>query len=155
MYSSDEDGDNEQEYPSLDSDAVSPRGSEPTSLTESMQLMDSILNDNRIDRIDKIDKLEAILSAATNLPTENESSVDPFGSKCCCNCHKVSNNANRSAYFNDNVRILSPTNCFVSTQGNTENDSLLVRENQCNVATQTLSTGDVVVTKIFFNETTE
>lgn len=155
MYSSDEDGDNDQEYPSLDSDAISPRSSEPTSLTESMQLMDSILNDNKIDRLDKIDKLEAILSAATHLPTENEQSLEPFSGKCCCNCHKVSNNANRSAYFNENVRILSPTNCFVSAQGGVENHSSHVNENYCNVATQTLSTGDVVVTKIFFNESAE
>lgn len=39
------------------SDMTSPRNSEPTSLTESMQLVDSILSDNKIDRLDKIDKL--------------------------------------------------------------------------------------------------
>ncbi|KAF5294367.1 hypothetical protein FQR65_LT10820 [Abscondita terminalis] len=142
-YSSEDDVDNDNEYPSLDSDALSPRNSEPTSLTESMQLMDSILNDNKIDRFVKIDKLEAILSAATHLPNENE---------CCCNCHKISN-ASRSAYFNENVRILSPTNCYVSIQSN--EDDYSHNANQCTSATQTLSTGDVVITKIYFNDAAE
>ncbi|KAK4878760.1 hypothetical protein RN001_011266 [Aquatica leii] len=148
-YSSDEDGDNEQEYPSLDSDVVSPRSSEPTSLTESMQLMDSILNDNKIDRLVKIDKLEAILSAATHLPNEND-----FDNKCCCNCHKISN-VNRSAYFNENVRIVSPTNCYISIQSNEDYSAPNIKDNQSTCATQTLSTGDVVITKIYFNDAAE
>lgn len=151
MYSSDEDGENDQEYPSLDSDIVSPRTSEPTSLTESMQLMDSILNDHKIDRLDKIDKLEAILSAATHLPNENETPTESFPSKCCCNCHKVSNNVNRNAYFNENVRILSPTNCFISIQ----DEETAIKDDHYNIATQTLSTGEIVITKIFFNENAE
>lgn len=55
---------------------ISPRNSEPTSLTESMQLMDLILSDNKMERFEKIDKLEAILSAAALLPTENVNNVD-------------------------------------------------------------------------------
>uniref|UniRef100_A0A1Y1JWE7 3'-5' exonuclease domain-containing protein n=1 Tax=Photinus pyralis TaxID=7054 RepID=A0A1Y1JWE7_PHOPY len=145
MSSSDE----ECDYPSLESEAISPKTSEPTSLTESMQLMDSILNDSKIDRLVKIDKLEAILSAATHSPSDNESD-----SKCCCNCHKISNTS-RSAYFNENVRILSPTNCFVSIQSNEDCDSTSADDNRTSVTTQTLSTGDIVVTKIFFNETAE
>lgn len=50
---------------------MSPRSSEPASLTESMQLMDEILSDGKMDRLEKIEKLEAILSAATLLPTED------------------------------------------------------------------------------------
>lgn len=42
-WSSDEEGNQDQDYPSLDSDVTSPRNSEPTSLTESMQLVDNIL----------------------------------------------------------------------------------------------------------------
>lgn len=141
--SSDDDGDNE-EYPSLESDALSPRSSEPTSLTESMQLVDSILSDCKIDRLDKIDRLEAALSAVTN----NEIGEQ----KCCCSCHKSGNNVanNRSAYFSDAVRVVSPTNRFVSVG----DDSAVVplKENCLSASTQTLSTGDVVVTKIFFNE---
>lgn len=136
--SSDDEGDNEQDYPSLDSDMTSPRNSEPTSLTESMQLVDSILNDNKIDRLDKIDKLESILSAAALLPSED--------GKCSCNCHKLNN-----GYKNE--RVVSPTNSFVSSVKDT--DPGCVKENHDNVGTQTLSTGDIVVTKIYFNEATE
>lgn len=70
----------DQEYPSLDSvpsdnsltgaTTFSPRNSEPPSLTESMQLMDEILSNKTMDRIERIDKLEAILSAATLLPSD-------------------------------------------------------------------------------------
>lgn len=59
--SSDDDGDNDDGYPSFDSDMTSPRNSEPTSLTESMQMVDSILNDNKIDRLDKIDRLGKLI----------------------------------------------------------------------------------------------
>lgn len=70
MYWSSDDetaGNNEHDLPSLDSDVTSPRNSEPTSLTESMQIVDNILNDSRIDRLDKIDRLEAVLSHAAAL----------------------------------------------------------------------------------------
>lgn len=70
----------DQEYPSLESvpsdnslpgpTTFSPRNSEPPSLTESMHLMDEILSDKTMDRIERIDKLEAILSAATLLPSD-------------------------------------------------------------------------------------
>lgn len=72
----------EHEYPSLDSvpsdnslqgaiTAFSPRNSEPPSLTESMQLMDEVLSNKTMDRFERIDKLEALLSAATMLPSES------------------------------------------------------------------------------------
>ncbi|KAJ8954246.1 hypothetical protein NQ318_005842 [Aromia moschata] len=137
--SSDEDGDNEQDYPSLDSDVASPRNSEPTSLTESMQLVDSILNDSKIDRLVKIDKLESILSAAALLPTDN----DP--NRCSCNCH--------AGKLNNGERVLSPTNEYVSSVR--DDDPGIVKDNHSNVSTQTLSTGDIVVTKIYFGETKE
>lgn len=137
--SSDEDGENDQDYPSLESDVTSPRNSEPTSLTESMQLVDAILSDSKIDRLDKIEKLECILSAATLLPTDNNAA------KCTCNC-KLNNGYKQE-------RILSPTNGYVSSVK--DSDSNIVKKNHCNVGTQTLSTGDIVVTKIYFNEMTE
>ena len=52
--------------------------------------------------------------------------------------------------FNENVRILSPTNCFISIQSNEDNDCVSIDDNHSSVATQTLSTGDIVITKIFF-----
>lgn len=134
------DDDNDHEYPSLESDALSPRSSEPTSLTESMQLVDSILSDCKIDRLDKIDRLEAVLSAVTG------------SERCCCACHKNGNAVanNRSAYFSDAVRVVSPTNRFVPVGDGSAVVSL--KENCRSAFTQTLSTGDVVVTKIYFNE---
>lgn len=55
---------------SLTGGTFSPRNSEPPSLTESMQLMDEILSNTSLDRMARIDKLEAILSAATLLPSD-------------------------------------------------------------------------------------
>lgn len=136
MDSSDDEGENEQDYPSLESDMASPRNSEPTSLTESMQLVDSILNDNKIDRLDKIEKLESILSAAALLPSENDTPK-----AVCSNCSCKLNGYKQE-------RVMSPTSDFVSSVK--ENDPGSVKENHRNVGTQTLSTGDVVVTKIHF-----
>ncbi|XP_030749051.1 uncharacterized protein LOC115877101 [Sitophilus oryzae] len=133
--SSDEDGDND-DYPSFDSDMTSPRNSEPTSLTESMQLVDSILNDNKIDRLDKIDKLESILSSAALLPSDGDIV------KCSCNCHTSKINGMKPE------RVLSPTNEYVTSVG--QNEAIFAKENHSNISTQTLSTGDIVVTKIFF-----
>lgn len=128
-----DEGENDPDYPSLESDVTSPRNSEPTSLTESMQLVDSILNDNKIDKFDKLDKLETILSAAAFMPTES--------GKCNCNCHKNGFNGER---------VISPTNSFKG-----EDREIGIKSNHANISTQTLSTGDIVVTKIFFNENTE
>lgn len=138
--SSDEDGDND-DYPSFDSDMTSPRNSEPTSLTESMQLVDSILNDNKIDRLDKIDKLESILSSAALLPSDGDIV------KCSCNCHTSKINGMKPE------RVLSPTNEYVTSVG--QNEAIFAKENHSNISTQTLSTGDIVVTKIFFQEPTD
>lgn len=132
----------------MESDATSPRNSEPTSLTESMQMVDLILSDNKIDRLDKIDKLEAILSAVTLLPSENEVSVT---NKCSCNCH-LGKNGSIAALFDPNSRVLSPTNRYESFNGDGD---VVYKENHTNFGTQTLSTGDIVVTKIYFNENVE
>ncbi|XP_015610363.1 uncharacterized protein LOC107275094 [Cephus cinctus] len=135
--SSDDDDDErngDAEYPSLDSctsdnshsgGVISPRNSEPPSLTESMQMVDEILSDGQMDRMEKIERLEAILTAVTGpttdtpLPgTENSMSV-----KCSCNCQSSKS---------------SPTQKEMKT----------MKE----VACQTLSTGDIVITRIFFTE---
>lgn len=49
---------------------LSPRNSDTPSLTESMQMVDEILSDERMDRFEKIEKLEAILSAVTGSPND-------------------------------------------------------------------------------------
>lgn len=148
-WSSDDECGPDQDYPSLESDMTSPRNSEPTSLTESMQLVDTILSDNKIDRLDKIDKLEAILSAAALMPIgDSETTAIEMNPKCTnCGCHlnRVSNGMKQE-------RVISPTGNFVSVEGD---KSSMLRDEVCSVGTQTLSTGDIVVTKIFFNEGTE
>lgn len=135
--------DDDPDYPSLDSDMTSPRNSEPTSLTESMQLVDTILNDNKLDRFDKIEKLESILSNAAIM--QNEADPTAKVDKCTCSCHCKLNNGYK------HERVVSPTNEYVSSVK--DNDPGIVKENHSNVGTQTLSTGDIVVTKIYFNET--
>ncbi|XP_023289382.1 uncharacterized protein LOC105704283 [Orussus abietinus] len=135
--SSDEDDDDkleDAEYPSLDScnsdhsqvgGVISSKSSKPPSLTESMQMVDDILSDGQMDRLEKIEKLEAILSAVTGLPSDG-SSMDSYQSmpaKCSCTCHE---NVNSSM-------------------------SIGVAETK-EVACQTVSTGDIVMTRIFFTE---
>lgn len=110
---------------------------EPISLTESMQMVDEILSDTHMDRLDKIKRLEEILSAATsdiqspgedavNSVSDEKFSLNSKGnSQCFCNCHTEGT---------DSVRSKSETK--------DDND----------VACQTLSTGDIVITKIWFTE---
>jgi exonuclease 3'-5' domain-containing protein 1 len=97
--------------------------SEPVSLTESMQLVDEILCDVQMDRMEKIQKLEEILSAATSdIP---QTTTATTGTSY--------NNINYTCHCDDMT-----TTC----------DSV----NKCDVACQTLSTGDIVITKIWFTE---
>jgi hypothetical protein len=65
---------------------TSPRtpGSEPLSLTESMQLLDEILSDGRMERLDKIERLEAILSVITSPPSTGGGTES---TTACCSCH--------------------------------------------------------------------
>ncbi|KAF3429391.1 hypothetical protein E2986_03176 [Frieseomelitta varia] len=103
---------------------LSPRNSETPSLTESMQMVDEILSDGRMDRFEKIEKLEAILSAVTGSTTDqfSSSSADVSPTKCICSCK----DKNKSPRSDRNTGI--------------------------SVACQTYSTGDVVITKIFLTE---
>lgn len=103
---------------------LSPRNSDTPSLTESMQMVDEILSDERMDRFEKIEKLEAILSAVTGSPNDpfSSSSADATPTKCVCSCRD---------------KTKSPR-----TDHNTA----------ATVACQTYSTGDIVITKIFLTE---
>ena len=141
----------DNDYPSTESDMTSPRNSEPTSLTESMQLVDSVLSDTRIDRLDKIERVEAILSAATLIPSEMPEIFTEVGlSKCYCNCHSVKVSHDRGP--NVGSTVIVPSGNYTE-QG--EYMSELLKDNHKNVQTQTLSTGDIVVTKIYFNEASD
>jgi len=102
------------------------------SLTASMQLVDEILSDQRIEKMDKIERLEAILSGVAGSNTSpsitQPSSIET--SNCNCDCH------------HHNTRILqdSPT-----ASGKIFSE----------VGSQTLSTGDIVITKVYFPEATD
>ncbi|CAD1472565.1 unnamed protein product, partial [Heterotrigona itama] len=103
---------------------LSPRNSDTPSLTESMQMVDEILSDGRMDRFEKIEKLEAILSAVTGSATDqlSSNSADVSLTKCICPCQDK-NKSPRSD-----------------------------RNTGSSVACQTYSTGDIVITKIFLTE---
>ena len=103
---------------------LSPRNSDTPSLTESMQMVDEILSDGRMDRFEKIEKLEAILSAVTGSATDqfSSSSADVSPTKCVCSCQ----DKNKSPQSD--------------------------RNSLNSVACQTYSTGDIVITKIFLTE---
>lgn len=106
---------------------LSPRNADTPSLTESMQMMDEILSDGRMDRLEKIEKLEAILSAVTSSATDqlsaNDTEISP--AKCVCICQGDKTDSPRTDRQSSNVT---------------------------NVACQTLSTGDIVITRIFVSE---
>ncbi|XP_053684664.1 uncharacterized protein LOC128734470 [Sabethes cyaneus] len=127
------------------SGTFSPKNSEPPSLTESMQLMDEILSNTTMDRMAKIDKLEAILSAATLLPNDQPAKKEeikgrppkssPSGSAGSGGGSKVSSRLQQHGHN-------SPPS------GGTAAPKAETKEAAC----QTLSTGDIVITKIFFKE---
>ena len=88
----DSDNNNDLELPSLESvysdqdlqalgqekkdslDANSDYNSQPTSLTDSMALVNKILADGNLDRLERIEKLEAILTDVTSLALSSRSS---------------------------------------------------------------------------------
>lgn len=146
----------EQDYQSLDSvpsdnslpgtgcttveppGTFSPKSSEPPSLTESMQLMDEILSNTTMDRMAKIDKLEAILSAATLLPNDQPAKKEePKGRT---------------------PKSVGPTVGSLSTKSSSRSQQHqatpppVPKVEMKEAACQTLSTGDIVITKIFFKE---
>lgn len=107
---------------------MSPRNSEAPSLTESMHMMDEILSDVQMDRFEKIERLEAILSAVTGSSNDTDTldsvstTTSPAKYTCMCQVNKISNQSQS-----------------------------VPKENQ-EVACQTLSTGDIVITRIHFSE---
>lgn len=130
----DEDKTDDHEYQSLESytsenshsgGILSPRNADTPSLTESMQMMDEILSDGRMDKLEKIEKLEAILSAVTSSATDqlsvNNADASPIKCVCMCKDDKTDNRTDRQAAG-------------------------------ISVACQTLSTGDIVFTRVFVSE---
>lgn len=152
-----DDDEKENEMMSLESNPSdpisSPHSTQPPSLTESMQMMDEILSDTNMDKVEKINRLEAILSAVAPLSGELEDKFsqtmeqtlpllknkdwsnlsqilnigEPDRKNCSCRCH--------------NHHSLDDVKC---------ND--LKQTKKAEVGSQTLSTGDIVITRIHFRE---
>ncbi|XP_039437326.1 uncharacterized protein LOC120418858 isoform X3 [Culex pipiens pallens] len=119
----------------------SPKSSEPPSLTESMQLMDEILSNTTMDRMARIDKLEAILSAATLLPNDQPSKKDEIKGRSSKSSSTSVTGASSGGSSKLSSRLQHGTTPPPAPKAET-------REASC----QTLSTGDIVITKIFFKE---
>lgn len=155
----------DQEMTSLDSipsDSVSsPHSTQPPSLTDSMQLVNDILSDVSIDRVSKFDKIEAILSSVTSnagdsllhedmlsisnsLTFADTSEVDSSAACCLCKCHM---NVNSNINSINNVHLENTVNRNAFDVNNGPADL-----HKSNVGSQTLSTGDIVITKIHFRE---
>ncbi|XP_071450469.1 egalitarian protein homolog [Hetaerina americana] len=139
----------DSEYPSLDSMASGSGKGSPdslpllkggTTLTESMQLVDEILSDNRLDRTERIERLEAVLSSAVSLTvgpgngTDSSSSPllsnSPALQMCHCSCHL---NGEKEKQKSLDEKLLAKRDCV-------------------SASCQTLSTGDIVITRIYFTE---
>nr|XP_016929944.1 uncharacterized protein LOC108009794 [Drosophila suzukii] len=145
-------------FPSLDSvpsdnslsGTFSPRfSSEPPSLTESMQMLEEILQNKSMDRIARIDKLEAILTTATSLPCEqiiaSNSMQEQLGSSIAT--------TENLQIIREKSRNIKNCNC----QGERSVTPILRTTDKrvvklVDAESQTLSTGDVVITKIFFQD---
>ncbi|KAH8254020.1 hypothetical protein KR032_008036 [Drosophila birchii] len=133
------------------SGTFSPRfSSEPPSLTESMQMLEEILQNKSMDRIARIDKLEAILTTATSLPCEqiiaSNSMQEQLGSS-------IATTENLQIIREKTRNIKNNCNC----QGERSVTPIMRTTDKrmvklVDAETQTLSTGDVVITKIFFQD---
>ncbi|XP_050073621.1 uncharacterized protein LOC126561488 [Anopheles maculipalpis] len=160
------------------SGTFSPKNSEPPSLTESMQLMDEILSNTTMDRMAKIDKLEAILSAATLLPNDqsfadtmssfnantivvtNDNILQPAKEKDAINKGRVSTKPSSKIAARLQHSITPPPPLASSGLGayhhqhhnQPPQQPVLPPKEMKEAACQTLSTGDIVITKIFFKE---
>ncbi|XP_012232253.1 egalitarian protein homolog [Linepithema humile] len=129
----DEDKTDDPEYQSLESctsenshsgGVLSPRNADTPSLTESMLMVNEFLSDGRLDTVARIEKLEAMLSAVTSSATDQLSTnkTDASLNKYICTC-----------------------------QGD-KTDGPLTGRQAVSVACQTVSTGDIVITRVFSSE---
>lgn len=157
---SDDEVDNiEQDYASLDSvpsdnslnglpslNTFSPHNSEPPSVIESMHMIDELLKNKSMDQDVKIDNLLALLSTAASLPSDQitaEITLDDGHA-----LEEIRANSDRSsdtAKFNNKVNKLSSITPSPTPPSSTSSSK---RE----IACQTLSTGDIVMMKVHFEE---
>ncbi|XP_060660849.1 uncharacterized protein LOC132794418 [Drosophila nasuta] len=146
-------------FPSLDSvpsdnslsGTFSPRfSSEPPSLTESMQMLEEILQNKSMDRIARIDKLEAILTTATTLPCDQIITSNAMQEQLGSSIATTEN----LQIIREKTRNMKNCNCHgersITPILRSTNDKRVVK--LVDAESQTLSTGDVVITKIFFQD---
>lgn len=161
---SEDEGDNiEQEYASLDSvpsdnslpslNTFSPKNSEPPSFMESMHLLNDLLSNKSMEKATKIDKLEALLSVAATLPDQIgiESSALDEGIEM----KEVSVGSNRSSATDISKLNNNSLQIYNDSSLTPPSSCSIISTNQCikkDAGCQTLSTGDIVITKIFFEE---
>lgn len=100
-----------------------------------MQLVDEILSDQRIEKLDRMERLEAALSAAASASSPSSitlSSSEQSSSCCACDCHTGGK--------------------YLLLQQQQQQQPSLTNKYVAEVSCQTLSTGDIVITKVFFPE---
>ncbi|KOB76370.1 Egalitarian [Operophtera brumata] len=152
-----DDDEKENEMMSLESNPSdpisSPHSTQPPSLTESMQMMDEILSDTNMDKVEKINRLEAILSAVAPLSGELE---DKFSQTMEQTLPLLKNKdwSNLSQILN--IREPDRKDCSCRCHNHHSLDDVkcndLKQTKNAEVGSQTLSTGDIVITRIHFRE---
>ncbi|XP_041971580.1 egalitarian protein homolog [Aricia agestis] len=152
--SDDDERDNEMaSLESNPSDSISsPHSTQPPSLTESMQMMDEILSDTNMDKVEKINRLEAILSAVAPLSGELE---DKFSQTMEQTLPLLKNKdwSNLSQILN--IGEPDKKNCSCRCHNSNFDDikcNNIIESKKSEVGSQTLSTGDIVITRIYFRE---
>lgn len=88
-----------------------------------MLMVNEFLSDGRLDTVARIEKLEAMLSAVTSSDQLSTNRTDTSLNKCICTC-----------------------------QGDKIDGPQSGRSQAVSVACQTVSTGDIVITRVFSSE---
>lgn len=125
-------------------------------------MVEQVLSNEAMDRLEKIDRLEAILAAATqgsgsSSPAPPSSGTRPTSS-CCCRCHHDSLQTHNSTHASPPASLLTsqqmaPSSPFTTTTTSVStpvNASIASISPRTDAQCQTLSTGDIVITKVFF-----
>lgn len=157
---------------SLTDTCLGPLPQGPHSILDSMVMMDQVLSNGGMDRLEKINRLEAILAAGTseheaNYASNISSPCSPVPlstslantlatSPCCsCNCHTVNLSSGYSSLppglsspSVSSTVATTPSSPSSSKSPDSPENRPRMGDSQC----QTLSTGDIVITKVYFSE---
>ncbi|KAK4306715.1 hypothetical protein Pmani_021485 [Petrolisthes manimaculis] len=138
----------------------------PPSLTASMNMVEQVLSNEAMDRLEKIDRLEAILAVATqgsgsSSPAPPTSSNTRPTSSCCCRCHHDATQTHNTSHTSPPASLLTSFTAtttapiinnatIASTAPSISNTNIASLTSRFDAQCQTLSTGDIVITKVFF-----